>query len=258
MSTQAQVFDEHASAFQENQSMPWGRLRYTVGRANLFRHLEHSPSQILDVGGGSGLDAIPLAALGHAVTVVDFSTVMLAEAQRNVGEAAGRITFHQADLVSIPALFPGRLFDAILCHNVLQYVDDLGAALKTMCAALRPGGLLSIICVNRYSETYRQALQQLNLRAAQASLGADTIMTAVYGAPVRAYAVEELREPLRAAGCEVSGEYGIRCVCDYIQNNEIKHDAVFFEQLEKLELADSDKHPYRLLGRFFQVIARKS
>jgi S-adenosylmethionine-dependent methyltransferase len=46
-------------------------------------------------------------------------------------------------------------------------------------------------------------------------------------------------------------------VCDYIQSNEIKDDPIFFEQLEKLELAVSDKHPYRSLGRFFQVVARK-
>lgn len=239
--------------------MPWGRLRYSLGRAHLFRHLDHRPHQILDVGGGSGLDAIPLAQMGHTVTIVDYSSEMLAEARLNAAAngVSDRLVFHQAGLDSISALFAGRQFDTVLCHNVLQYVDDLEAPLEAMCAVLRPGGLLSIICLNRYSETYRQALYQLNLPAALANVDADTIMTVVFGVPVKAYAVEDMREPLRAAGCEVLGEYGIRCVCDYIQNSDIKHDPVFFEQLEKLELAVSDKHPYRSLGRFFQVVARK-
>jgi S-adenosylmethionine-dependent methyltransferase len=257
--TNAHVFDSHKAAFQENQNMPWGRLRYSLGRAHLFRHLDHGPLQILDVGGGSGLDAVPLAQMGHTVTIADYSSEMLAEARQSAADngVSDRLTFHQAGLDSITTLFTSRQFDAVLCHNVLQYVDDLDVALKTISAVLRPGGWLSIICLNRYSETYRQALHQLNLSAALANVNADTIMTVIYGVPAKAYAVEDMREPLRVAGCEVLGEYGIRCVCDYIQSNEIKDDPIFFEQLEKLELAVSDKHPYRSLGRFFQVVARK-
>ena len=50
----------------------------------------------------------------------------------------------------------------------------------------------------------------------------------------------------------------MRCVCDYIPGNEIKSDPAFFAYLERLEYAMSDKYPYYLLARFFQVIARKT
>lgn len=53
------------------------------------------------------------------------------------------------------------------------------------------------------------------------------------------------------------GEYGVRYVCDYIPNNDIKRDPSFFSELERLELAMSDRYPYYLLARLFQIIARK-
>jgi len=260
MSASAQLFDENLPAFKEQQNAPWGRLRYGLASANLRRHLPDRPLHVLDAGGGNGLDAIPLAQQGHAVTVLDYSAEMLAEARRNAAEnsVAERMTFQQAELAAISVLFPEASFDLALCHNVVQYVDDVEAAFKTLRHALRPGGLISMICVNRYSEVYRQAFQQLKLDAAHASLDAHTIMATIFGVPVQVYAAEELRQFLQAAGFSVVGEYGLRCVCDYIPDNDIKNDPAFFAQLERLEYALTDKYPYHLLARYCQVIARKA
>ena len=50
-----------------------------------------APLRVLDVGTGPGFYAIILAARGYAVTAVDFSEKMLAEARRNAGALAERI-----------------------------------------------------------------------------------------------------------------------------------------------------------------------
>jgi S-adenosylmethionine-dependent methyltransferase len=194
------------------------------------------------------------------VELVDYSAEMLAEAKRNAeeGGVAGRISFRQGDLSAIPAFFPEPAFDLVVCHNVLQYVDDLEAALKALSRGLKPGGLISILCVNRYSESFRHALMFQDLDAAQASLDARSMLTITFGVPAALYAAEDMRAPLQAAGCSVVGEYGVRCVCDYIANNEIKNEPEFFAKLERLEHALTDKHPYYLLARFFQIIARKA
>jgi len=87
--------------------------------------------RVLDVGGGNGLEAIAFAAQGHSITLLDFSTEMLSAARHNA-EASGvaqRITFYQADLAAIPTLFPDDAFDVILCHDVLQFAEDVGATL---------------------------------------------------------------------------------------------------------------------------------
>jgi len=170
---------------------------------------------------------------------------------------AGRMAFYQADLAAIPDLFPEAQFDLVLCHNVLQYAGDLGAATGAVCHPLRPGGLISVMCVNRYSEPYRQALMQLDLDAAYASLDAKTVFAYTFGVPVQAYVAEDLVGPLEQAGCSVIGRYGVRCVNDYIFDNNLKYDPAFFARLERLELALTDRYPYYLLARFFQLIASK-
>ncbi|MFQ6329193.1 class I SAM-dependent methyltransferase [Nocardia sp. CWNU-33] len=73
-------FDRHLDAFRRYQETPWGRLRYEQVATNLARHLPHRPLRVLDVGGGNGLDALHLAALGHRVTIGDTSQASLDEA----------------------------------------------------------------------------------------------------------------------------------------------------------------------------------
>ncbi|PZR99617.1 MAG: hypothetical protein DLM70_14925, partial [Chloroflexi bacterium] len=146
------------------------------GRANIRRHVRAGPLQVLDVGGGNGLDAIPFASQGHAVTLVDFADEMLAEAERNA-EIAGvldRVKTMRAEASSLPKLFPEPAFDVVLAHNLLQYVDDVDATVESLCRPLRPGGLISIISVNRYSEAYRTAIRDLDLVEALSRLDAPT------------------------------------------------------------------------------------
>ena len=49
---------------------------------------------------------------------------------------------------------------------------------------------------------------------------------------MKAYAAEDLRAPLQKTGCSIVGKYGIRCVNDYIPDNEIKTDPQFFAEME--------------------------
>jgi S-adenosylmethionine-dependent methyltransferase len=258
--TQAESFDKKIGFFLEHQNAPWSKLRYTIAAANLKRHLPGDVLDILDAGGGNGLEAVAFARAGHCVALVDYSAEMLAEARKNaekerVGES---IEIHQAEVTEIPRLFPPSRFDAALCHSVLQYVEDPEKVLRAIGEVLKPAGILSVICINRYSESFRLALQELDPKAADSALEAKEIVSKVFDAPMAAYAAEDLRAPLRRAGFRVIGEYGIRCVNDYIRNNEIKRDPEFFAELEKLELAMSAKFPYFLLARSFQLVAEKA
>ena len=257
--TLAETFDSHMSVWKAEQDTPWVRLRYTTAQANLLRHLDERLLQILDAGGGNGREALPLAALGHTVTLVDFSSEMLADARRNA-EAAGlaeRLVMHEADVAALPGLFPTAAFDIVLCHNVLQYVVDPETTIANVAALIGPGGLLSVIAPNRYGETYLAALLQLDLDKALAQLDATTIFANLFGVPVHRYTGEEMIGLLAGAGCECIGHYGVLCVCAYIANNDLKYDPTFFANLEQLELALTGRYPYYLMGRFFQVIGRK-
>jgi hypothetical protein len=52
-------------------------------------------------------------------------------------------------------------------------------------------------------------------------------------------------------------QYGIRAICDFIANNDLKYDSDFYQKLETLELALSDNEPYKFLARFYHFIAQK-
>ncbi len=255
-------FDQKMEPWLEHQTAPWSRLMYGISQAHLQRHLSGLGQNlsILDAGGGNGLDAILLARQGHRVTLLDSSAEMLAEAQRGA-EAAGvapQIEFCRAPLIDLPHLFPEQRFDAVVCHSVAHYVKDAVALLTALGAPLREGGLLSLISINRYSEAFRAAVMWQDLDAALGILDAETTHSALFDTSIELRTASEFVEWLSSMGFTVLGQYGIRCVNDYIADNEIKHDPDFFHKLMHLELELSSRFPYYLLARHFQIVAQKS
>jgi SAM-dependent methyltransferase len=102
---------------------------------------------ILDLGGGTGRVAWPLAEAGFEVTSIDLSAPMLAmsENKREFASPAAqtRVNLVNADVreFALPthfglAIAPGRTFQLLLTP------DDQRAALATIRGHLRPGGVL--------------------------------------------------------------------------------------------------------------------
>ena len=259
MPTSAAAFDQSIERWNAEQSLPWNALKYRLALAQLARHMGSGARRILDAGGGNGQEAIPLAQLGHQVTIVDYSQEMLADAERRAAAAgvAQRVTLHFGSVREVPRLFPAAQFDVVLCHNVIQYVDDVPALLRELAAALKPGGLLSILSINRYSIPLRIAMPRGDLSRALANLDARQQTAILFDAEMTCYAASEIVEMLGGAGCVGEGDYGIRCVCDYWGDNELKADPAVFKQLEALEFALADRHPYKLMARYFHVRARR-
>lgn len=137
------TFDEHLDAWQDYTGSPWGRIRYAVVAHALAREVERlgtGPLRVLDVGGGDGLDVLPLAQAGHAVTILDTSASMLAAADNS---AARRGAALETRLGGIDQLVHLGEFDLVLCHFLLQYRPPGTADLAALVQAVRPGGLLS-------------------------------------------------------------------------------------------------------------------
>ena len=259
MKSTSATFDDSIARWMKEQDTPWGRLKYKLTQSNLAKHLRAGPLRILDAGGGNGLDSIPLAEQGHRVDLVDFSHEMLADAQKRAAQtnADRRIALHHANLAEIPSLFTGQEFDLVLCHNVVQYIDDVPTLLRNLASLLQVGGLISVISVNRYSVPYHAAFIGDNLADALAKLETRNVKAYLFDATLTTYTAEEICAFLRDAGCKVEQDYGIRCMCDYWGDMERKLRPEVFEQIEQLEFALTDKHPYKLLARYFQVVARK-
>src|SRR3954462_1227546 len=91
--------------------------------------------------------AVPLARLGHDVTVVDPSADALATLRRRA-ETAGvgpLVRGIQGDGDQLHESVPsdGGGYDLALCHYVLEVVDDPGTTLREIVGAERSGGQVS-------------------------------------------------------------------------------------------------------------------
>lgn len=116
--------------------------------------------RVLDLGGGSGTRAVPLAARGCRVTVADTSVDALAILRRRAVDAgvADRVTAVQADAEQPTAVVPPGSIDLVICHHLLESVDDPASVLHAAAAALRPGGRLSLLVPSRWGMVVRLVL----------------------------------------------------------------------------------------------------
>lgn len=253
-----QNFDAGMIAWNEYQAAPWGKLRYRVARANLDKHLPTLPASILDLGGGNGFDAVPLAKDGFACTVVDFSTEMLVQGQKlaTAEGVASRMLFREGSAEKLTDLFPSPGFDVVLCHNVLQYVVEPTAVLAAIHHTLKPNGILSLMITNPFTETFGFALREYDCQSALEYIDKPTKYVESFDATIQRYTESDLIGMLTATGFTVQAQYGVRCVCDFMADNERKFDPVFYEELEALEMALRDKRPYISLARFYHFIVK--
>lgn len=147
------------------------RARRSLRTAVVWELLQHAVTarvtaagraalDVLDAGGGTGGFAVPLAALGHQVTVLDPSPDALAALKRRATEAAvtDRIRAVQADASEVLDLVPPGCHDLVVCHGVLEYVENPAEALRQLVATLRPAGTLSVLAANRTAVVLARAL----------------------------------------------------------------------------------------------------
>src|SRR3954465_4717017 len=95
---------------------------------------------VLDIGGGPGGFAVRVAELGHRVSVIDPSPDALAALDRRAREQGVAVSGQQGDLSTLLEVTGPAAADVVLCHGVLEVVDDPAAALATLRTVLRRDG----------------------------------------------------------------------------------------------------------------------
>jgi len=95
--------------------------------------------RILDAGCGDGYLSRKLAERRAVVTAVDCSPRMLAYARAEEEREPLSITYHNADIASMPFLANGS-FEAVVTNNVIQDAADFEGAFREFSRILKPGG----------------------------------------------------------------------------------------------------------------------
>ena len=207
-------FQDGAKTYAAYLETPEGRLRSELAFANLLEFLPRArPLRALDLGGGTGEIALRLAHLGVRVMLVDSSADMLDFARRAAEEAGVapliEVQHGEADRVT------GR-FDVVVCHNVLEYVDDPAAALLAAARAMADPAILSLLVRNRAGEVLKTAIRAGDLVSAEEKLDAEWTIESLFGGRARMFTPECLRSILKAARLEPIAERGVRVVSDYL------------------------------------------
>lgn len=179
--------------------------------------------RVLDVGGGSGGWAVPLAALGARVTVVDPSPDALASLARRAREAGvgERVSAVQGDVDCLDGLVPAGSADLVLAHGVLEVVEDLARAMRALTGALDADGVLSVLVAGRAAAVLHRALAGRAVEAAQ-------VLTDPAGRAgprdplLRRFDVNGLTELLARAGLQVELVQGDSVVADLIPSPAVE------------------------------------
>ncbi|MCD4802893.1 MAG: methyltransferase domain-containing protein [Anaerolineales bacterium] len=253
------AFNQHSTQWQEYQEQPWGRLFYILSNKYLQPYIPNLPSKILDLGGGNGRSSIVYAKAGHNIVIVDLAENLLNDAKRSADEAGiiDRVEVYNCDIREVSTLFSKPEFDVILCHNVLQYVDNIEDIIPGIVNCLNINGIISLISMNQYSEVYREIFHELNPKAALDNIENEEYISSTFKEPIRLFTAGELFSYFQNFSLIIEDQFGIRCVNDYISDDSIKEDPTFFTELEQLEFELGRKYPYNLLARFFQLIIKK-
>jgi S-adenosylmethionine-dependent methyltransferase len=252
-------FESGANQYAVYLKTPEGRLRSDLAFANLqdFLPLQAEPSLCaLDLGCGTGATAIRLARLGIHVTLLDSSPPMLDEAKRAAQEAGvtDKVVLRHGDATQLANLFRARSFDVILCHNLLEYLDDPGAVLCSAARSLRDSSaILSVLVRNRAGEVFKAAIQAGDLAAAENNLTADWGKESLYGGPVRLFASDSVRAMLEAASVGVIAERGVRVFADYLPAR-ISRNADY-EQIFELERKLGNLPEFAAVARYTHCLA---
>ena len=257
------AFDGKAQAWEDYTHTPLGRLRRELTQQHLAQHLDATPSQlkVLDVGGGTGSYALPLAQLGHRVCLLDSSAQMLVTARQKAAQhgpsTAERVDFCHAPVEELPNLFPAGHFNLILCHTLLEYISEPWEILGALSLVLRSGGLISLLFANPYADPLRWALVKGDLEKAHMTLGEQVSSADLFGLPRCTFTAEAMQEAMAQVGVEVVAAYGVRIFADYVPAEKLANPG-FYARLLALERAASTLLPYRSIARYNQLFGRKS
>lgn len=203
--------------------------------------------KILDFGSGEGITANHFAKKND-VTAIEPSEEMLSNAWKDneYNQIVGD--------VNALSVFNDETFDIIICHNVLEYIDDKEAVVKTLARVLKKDGILSIAKHNRAGRVMQMAVLLDDFEKTNALLDGENSTASKFGA-IRYYEDNDIIK--WASKLTVSEVLGIRTFWDLQQNQEKHGDEDWQDKMMQLEMRVARISEYRDIAFFHHILLKK-
>ena len=203
--------------------------------------------KILDFGSGEGITANHFAEKND-VTAIEPSKEMLSNAWKDY-----EYTQIVGDVNALSA-FKNETFDMIICHNVLEYIDDKAAVIKSLARVLKKDGIISIVKHNRAGRVMQMAVILDDFEKANAILDGKDSTASKFGT-IRYYEDNDITkwEPQ----ITISDILGIRTFWDLQQNQQKHGDEAWQEKMLQLELRVSQMREYKNIAFFHHLLLKK-
>jgi ubiquinone/menaquinone biosynthesis C-methylase UbiE len=186
----------------------------------LNRWLPGAPAVVLDVGGAAGRYAIPLAAAGYEVHLLDPALLHVQQAQ-DASRSSSRplASVQQGDARRLP--FPDESVDAVLLLGPLYHLtqrEDRVTALREARRVLRPRGLVVAAAISRWASAVDGLVAGFLREPEFAAIVTDDLASGVHRNPTRRlgwfttayfHRPDELADEVSAAGLEADGPVAV-------------------------------------------------
>ena len=203
--------------------------------------------KILDFGSGEGITANHFAKKND-VTAIEPSAEMLSNAWKDneYNQIVGD--------VNALSVFNDETFDIIICHNVLEYIDDKEAVVKALARVLKKDGILSIAKHNRAGRVMQMAVLLDDFEKTNALLDGENSTASKFGA-IRYYEDNDIIK--WASELTVSEVFGIRTFWDLQQNQEKHGDENWQDKMMQLEMRVAQITAYKEIAFFHHILLKK-
>jgi 2-polyprenyl-6-hydroxyphenyl methylase/3-demethylubiquinone-9 3-methyltransferase len=111
---------------------------------------------VLDIGCGGGLLCEPFTRLKANVTGIDASEKNIAVASTHARQMQLAIDYRATSAEALAAT--STQYDVVLAMEIIEHVADVESFLHSVCALVKPGGLVFIATMNRTVKSYMLAI----------------------------------------------------------------------------------------------------
>lgn len=252
-------FDDLAHRFAANiHASTKGEIRQAVLKRDFESVLlpqlicSDKPVRVLDAGGGQGQMTVFFAERGFEVVLCDVSVEMLKQAKASI-DAQGlsaQVTFYHGSIQQYLHTNP-QPFDLILCHALLEWLEEAEPVLTSLCDALTPEGWLSLLYYNLHGLVFKNLLRtNFKKIRTQKWQGSKRSLT-----PSNPLTPEQVNVWVAKLPLSIECESGVRVFNDYVFSRADRERQP--ETLLRYELDYSRRKPYQQLARYMHLLLRK-